>query len=56
MHVPFLSLFCLLKMSSVARGIGYAKQGDYTKAMTCYKQALEVDPDQKDAYVGKGAV
>jgi len=43
------------KKRTVERGISYAKQGDYKKAMQCYQQALEVDPLHRDAYVAKGA-
>jgi len=39
----------------VTRGIEYAKEGDYKKAMMYYNQALEVDPKFRDAYVARGA-
>lgn len=39
----------------VARGIAYAKKGDYKEAMKCYTEALEVDPKHVDAFVARGA-
>jgi len=40
---------------SVAKGVAFAREDDYVKAMKCYDQALEVDPNCHDAYVARGA-
>eukprot|EP00727_Mastigamoeba_balamuthi_P000847 m51a1_g1076 hypothetical protein (418) ;mRNA; f:5926-7646 len=40
---------------TVVKGVELAKKGDYQKAMVCYKQAIEVDPQNADAYVARGA-
>ena len=40
---------------SVRRGVDFAKRGDYTTAIKCYEQALELDPRNAVAFVAKGA-
>ena len=37
------------------RGVSHAKGGDYTTALKCYEQALELDTCHRDAYVARGA-
>ena len=37
------------------RGVDFAKRGDYTTAIKCYEQALELDPRNAVAFVAKGA-
>eukprot|EP01133_Synstelium_polycarpum_P006382 gene6382-7394_t len=41
--------------AAVTKGIGYAKSGQFEKAIAIYLDALSVDPDHKDAYVALGA-
>lgn len=41
--------------TTVARGIAFAKAQDYAKANKLYDQAMEVDPDNVDARIAKGA-
>jgi len=40
---------------TVAKGIGFAKSGDYANAIKCYTAALDVCATYKDAYVARGA-
>ena len=40
---------------AVAKGIQYAKSGDYDSAFRYYGKALDVEPRNRDAHVAKGA-
>lgn len=41
---------------SVAKGVDFFKNGQYTEALQCFNRALEIDIDNVEAFVARGAL
>ncbi|PIK57724.1 putative filaggrin [Apostichopus japonicus] len=46
----------LWAMESVAKGVNFFKNGQYTEALQCFNRALEIDVDNVEAFVARGAL